>query len=298
MDELTSELKNIEEKSQFQVAPVPWSNTLAPLLQLGTSSHPLAAEIYNEYESQSLKIMKIKYGWQVNSNGSILKLAFRIVKMNLPEMIDDLRYLVKVDSTQSFPINSYCIQTLLVQNRIDKCIEFMSQLSDSECQEVFDFIVQIESDVLKMNECISEFYKYIEQRIHFNRNSLFDLATSILKLRSKFQIDLTPNDFNDTYARRGHLQNGIGIIVTNLRKRDLNVDGSYKDAAMLSNLLQFEPLLGVVKLAKAIDNIYFTSGIAKIVLQLVTINEHNYSFYVDLAVLLIGQQIREFETSL
>lgn len=269
------------------------SETVTTLLRLGTSSHPLAAEIYNEYESQHLKILKIKYGWEANSAGSILKLAFRIIKVD-PDMIDDIRYLVKVDSTQTFAINSYYITTLLQQNRIEKCFEFMNLLTEKECEDVLEFIINIHDDSLSNNEFIDEFYKYCSQRI--SNETLLKIALSRQKLRSAFQFELTPTDLSYPDIRYQHFTTGIKTTLSKLSTMDSDIIGNcYKDVILLCDSLNFDPMKGIVELAKTLDNIHFTCGMAKTVLHVVTVNEHNYSFFVDLAVLLIGQQIKSFE---
>lgn len=271
---------------------MPWSETVTTLLKLGSSSHPLAAEIYNEYESQHLKILKIKYGWEANSPNNILKLAFRIIKVD-PEMIDDLRYLVKVDSTRSFAINSYYITTLLQQNRIEKCFDYMNLLTDSECEAVFEFIINRQDD--SSNEFIDEFYKYCSQRVN-NNESLIKIALSRKSLLSTFQLELTPTDLNSPEIRQSHFTAGIKTIKNNLTLTDSElIDSCYKDIMLLCGSLNFDPMKGVVELTKNLSNVHFTGGMAKTVLHVVTVDEHNYNFYFDLAVLLIGQQIRSFE---
>lgn len=261
---------------------------------MGTSSHPLAAEIYNEYESQHLKILKIKYGWEANSNGDILKLAFRIVKVN-PDMIEDVRYLVKVDSTRSFAINSYYITTMLKESRIEKCFEFMNLLTDSECEEVLEFIINIQDDSLSNNEFIHEFYKYCSQRV--NNKTLLKIALSRQKLRSTFEFELTPTDLNYPEIRRNHFTAGIKTIINNLASKESDlIDSCYKDVMLLCDSLNFDKMKGIVELTKALDNIHFTCGMAKTVLHVAVVNEHNYNHFVDLAVVLIGQGIKNFET--
>lgn len=261
---------------------------------MGSSSHPLAAEIYNEYESQHLKILKIKYGWEANSTGSLLKLAFRIIKVN-PDMVDDVRYLVKVDSTLSFAINSYYITTLLKQNRIEKCFEFMNLLTESECEDVLEFIINVQDDSLSNNEFIDEFYKYCSQRV--NNKTLLKIALSRQKLRSTFQFELTPTDLNYPDIRRKHFAAGITTIINNLASTEPDnlMDNCYKDTMLLCDSLNFDLMKGIVELSKTLDNIHFTCGMAKTVLDVATVNEHNYNYFIDLAVVLIGQQIQNCE---
>lgn len=263
---------------------------------MGTSSHPLAVEIYNEYESQHLKILKIKYGWKADSTCNILKLAFRIIKVN-PEMVDDVRYLVKVDSTQSYAINSYYITTLLQQNRVEICFKYLSLLTEAECEAVLEFIINVGNDSNLSDESMQEFFKYCTQRI--NNPTLRKILLSREKLRTTFQLELTPTDMSYADIRDNHFKNGIETILNNLTTKDSNLlDSSFHDVLLLCTALNFDPMKGIVELTKTLGNIHFTCGMAKIVLHGVTVNEHNYGFFVDLAMLLIGQEIKYFEAGL
>lgn len=209
-------------------------------------------------------------------------------------MIDDVRYLVKVDSQQNFAINSYYITTLLQQNRIEKCFEYMNLLTEAECENVLEFIVNIQDDSLSNNEFIDEFYKYCSQRV--NNETLLKIALSRKKLRSTFRFELTPTDLSYPDIRHQHFTTGIKTILSKLSSKDADlIDSCYKDVMLLCDSLNYDLMKGIVELVKSLDNIHFTCGMAKTVLHLVTVNEHNYSFFVDLAVLLIGQQIKSFE---
>ncbi|KAJ6638667.1 Kinetochore-associated protein 1 [Pseudolycoriella hygida] len=289
---------NTEDKLEcalniLRVAPVPWSETVTSLLKLGASSHPLAAEIYNEYELQHLKILKIKYGWEANSPNNILKLAFRIIKVDANQ-IDDIRYLVKMDSTRSFAINSYYVTTLLQQNRIDKCFEYMNLLTDLECEQVLEFIVNTGDDLLANIELMHEFYKYCSQRV--NNKTLLKDALSCRKLRSSFQLELLPTDLSYPDVRYDHFTAGIKAILNELgSKESYIIDSCYKKVMLLTDSLNFDSMKGIVELSKLVNNIHFTCGMAKTVLQINLIDEHNCKYFADLAALLIGQQIKSLE---
>lgn len=239
-------------------------------------------------------MLKIKYGWEANSTDNIMKLAFRIIKVD-PDMIDDVRYLVKVDSTRTFAINSYYITTLLKQGRIEKCFEYMNLLTDVECEQVLEFIINIQDDSLSNNELILEFYKYCSQRV--KDQALLSIAFSRQKLQSTFQFQLTPADLSYPDVRRDHFTSGIQVLLNKLSSMEDDILGScYRDVTLLCVSLNFDPMKGIVELANKLGNLHFTCGMAKTVLHVIPVNEHNYTFFVDLAVVLIGQQIKYFET--
>ena len=52
--------------STLKSAPASWSSVLNPLEKYGDGSHPLSQEIYVEFKSQSIKILKIKYDWPLS----------------------------------------------------------------------------------------------------------------------------------------------------------------------------------------------------------------------------------------
>lgn len=141
-------LHNEEQQLQcvlkvLKSAPVPWSNMLNPLLKFRLSTHPLAAEITTEYNLQAIKTIKLKYGWPADVNGQIMKLACRIVKLNLPEMNEDIQVLVKTDPKSSASINFYCAYQLACTGNLDVSIQFMDKLDDDKCTECLKEILSI-----------------------------------------------------------------------------------------------------------------------------------------------------------
>lgn len=144
----------------MQAAPVPWSKSLDPLVAYSSSNHPLAQEIYREFNLQTIKIMKVKYGWPADSNGHLFNLACRIVKMNLPDLINDIKVLCKTDSRNSSEINIYTCYELVRMGNVDKAIEFINSLEEEQCKKCCANIVDIASVIF----CFS---------IHYCNNILF-----------------------------------------------------------------------------------------------------------------------------
>ena len=73
-----------------------------PLARLGTTSrHPVAQMIYIEFKTQSIKMIKVKYQWPADYfdlQRDRMKLVYRILKVNGPDMIGDVKMLVKSSS--------------------------------------------------------------------------------------------------------------------------------------------------------------------------------------------------------
>lgn len=144
-------LHNEEERIKcalliLKSATVPWSAVLNPLLKYRSSSHPLCAAICTEYDLQTIKILKVKYNWPAESNDSPMKLAFRIVKLNLDDMIDDIKLLTDTEVSQSSNINFYCAYELARKGNIEKAVNFIDSLTDAQqSKECCEKILNISS---------------------------------------------------------------------------------------------------------------------------------------------------------
>lgn len=148
-------LHNEEERIQcalliLQSAPVPWSNVLNPLLKYRQSSHRLSADIRTEYDLQKIKILKQKYNWPAESKDSLMKLAFRIVKLDRDDMFDDINFLTKTDVSQSANINFYCANELARKGNIEKAVNFIDSIPDHrEVKNCCEKILNISSVNMK-----------------------------------------------------------------------------------------------------------------------------------------------------
>lgn len=124
-------------------APVPWSTALDPLVAYRTSSHPLASEISSRYDLQTINILKTKYGWPMDATDGLMKLGFRIVKLGLPEMFDDLKVLVATDEHLRPFINVHCAYELTRTGRIDNATAFVQSLTPEHCGECCERVLNI-----------------------------------------------------------------------------------------------------------------------------------------------------------
>lgn len=114
----------------FQNSPVPWPETVDPLIKLRYSTHPLALKINTEYEIQVIKIMKAKYNWPTDcaSDMNLNLFMFRIVKMDLPDMLDDIRVLTKAAPEIATGANFNCCYQLVRRGKPDVASEFFKSL--------------------------------------------------------------------------------------------------------------------------------------------------------------------------
>lgn len=103
---------------------------MAPLIKLRYSTHPLALKINTEYEIQVIKIMKAKYNWPTDSASDMnLNLfMFRIVKMDLPDMLDDIRTLTKAAPEIASGANFNCCYQMVRNGKPEVAHEFFKSL--------------------------------------------------------------------------------------------------------------------------------------------------------------------------
>lgn len=114
---------------------MPWSKALDPLIAYSWSNHPLALEVHKEYDLQTIKIVKVKYGWPIDSNGDLFTLACRIVKLDLPELIDDIKVLVKTDTSICNAVNVYCSYELARKGNFEKAFQLVNSLDEKQREE-------------------------------------------------------------------------------------------------------------------------------------------------------------------
>lgn len=107
-----------------------------PLAKLGTtSSHPIASSILIEYKSQAIKMIKIKYGWPVDYfdfQPDRIQLVFRILKLNLPDMIDDVKTLIESSPDIANDAYIHLIHRLVELGKIE---EFFKLLTSIDCDQ-------------------------------------------------------------------------------------------------------------------------------------------------------------------
>lgn len=122
---------------------MPWSEPILSLLKYGKNDHLLSAKIITEYERQKIKIMKLKYNWSIDSVDSNMKLVFRIVKMNLSELNDDMKNILQYDSTIINEANFYCCYELARRGLIKKSINYFNSLIKSQQIKCYDKLLNI-----------------------------------------------------------------------------------------------------------------------------------------------------------
>lgn len=126
---------------------------------------------------------------------------------------------------------------------------------------------------------------------------LYDEVVRVQHLRQQFDLDVTLVDLRDSVNCEFLLQEGIQYLYDNLKDCQLNiVQKTWNDMEQLAKALQLDQLQCVVYLLKHFKNLNFSCIIGKVVVDLYVVNVSNYVYYVDLAVLLLVQQMEAVVT--
>lgn len=105
-------------------------------MKYGSSNHPLAEDIYIEYKTQTIKLIKLKYGWPADATDDKMKLIYRIVKMDFPDMIEDIKNFVTVSPDIKDNAYFYCAFDLARNGDIDRAVKFIDTLTLEDRKEV------------------------------------------------------------------------------------------------------------------------------------------------------------------
>lgn len=92
--------------------------------------------------------MKVKYGWPADGTDYNMKLVFRIVKADLPEMVDDIIDLTKATPEIQGSANFYCCYELARKGKIDTALRFFNSLGIQQKAECSEKIINIFSVLL------------------------------------------------------------------------------------------------------------------------------------------------------
>lgn len=304
-------LHNEDERMQCSLlilksAPVPWNDVLAPLIKYRSSSHPIAQEINTEYEIQIIKILKIKYGWSLNGEDNNTRLVQRILRVDLPEMMTDIKDLLKVDPEIQTSANIYIINELVTKGRIEEALEYLSQLDDDHRSNCYEFTINVFSAVLSdttlesMHENIVEFLKCLSDRARIaTREKEIKQIHNKYILNKKFDLKIRDNYIGDTNKRKMYFKQAFENYILKKIKEDISeienvVHFIWATTIELSKVLELSLVFCVYYISKSIDYLFLTSILSYYVLESIECTAENVDVFVDLAVLLISQEIKKY----
>lgn len=299
-------LHNEEEKLRCAVqilkaAPVPWSKSLDPILKLRSSGHPLAGDIEMEYQNQKIRIMRLKYGWKPDTNYSTndMKFIYRMLKVNPPDLISDIREYVEVAQSIKTSAYFYCAHQLAKSGYVEKSIKFIDSLNEKDSRECCDQILKItpklieeEIDSPETFRDLMELMKYvIVKDVNRQEKGVFDDLMHLQILRKQFNLKIKMADLTRMGNKKVFLVQGIDSLMEQLRScHEGFVQKAWSCILLLAKTLRLDVVVVVMELIKRINNVRFTCAMSKLILDFAVVNESNYNCYIYLAVLLIAQQ--------
>lgn len=126
---------------------------------------------------------------------------------------------------------------------------------------------------------------------------LYNEVVRMQLLRKQFDLDVTLVDLRDSVNSELLLQEGIQYLYDNLKNFQSNiVQKAWNDIEQLAIALQLDQLQCVVYMLKHFRNLNFSCIIGKVVVDLCVVNASNYVYFVELAVLLLVQQMEAVVT--
>ncbi|XP_037945657.1 uncharacterized protein LOC119678077 [Teleopsis dalmanni] len=288
----------------MQCSPVPWPDAMAPLIKLRTSTHPLAFKINTEYEIQVIKIMKSKYGWPMDSATDInLNLfMFRIVKMNLPDMLEDIRMLTKAAPSISVGANFNCCYQLVRTDKPELAYELFKLLNADQNVKYVNSITEMFLEFMEKTEPLQndmkdqknliDFLKLITPKTcHIYQKRLRALQ-NIFIIRFKYQIPIKSiSDLVPTSSRSKMLNLGIENIVERSQAA-INVSKFItQEIWELSAALEIPKMYGVRMICKRMKCLPLTCALSYSMLETVDCTLETKDEFIALAMQLLSQYI-------
>ncbi|EDV92778.1 uncharacterized protein LOC6564158 [Drosophila grimshawi] len=293
--------------SILQNAPVPWPETLGPLIKLRNSTHPLSFKINAEYEIQVIKIMKSKYGWPADSAADINLELFmmRIVKLNLPDMLEDIRTLTKAAPDISTSANFNCCYQMARRGQIEMAYEFFKSLNNKNNSKQGCDVVEILANTLEMSS--GSFANEAKLQEHVNQLELLKLmlphVDSIygqryllikhsFQLRQKFKLQLnSSSDLILLQRRLELLDEGIEYIIPQ-SKATLNVCAfMVSKMGELCTTLGLQKISGLLRISQRVGCLPLSCALAHHALEFIDCVPANSGDFINFAVELLVQQI-------
>ncbi|CAD6991333.1 unnamed protein product [Ceratitis capitata] len=294
-------------------APVPWPEVVSPLLKLRYSTHPIAEKINTEYEFQVIKNMRGKYGWPADSDiiNNMELFMFRVCKLQLPDMLDDVRILIKAAPEIAVTANANCCYQLVRKKKPELAYEYFKSLSNEKNDKTRITVIDILMDMLEeptttMNdEAIEEEKNLIEfLKLIVPHAKCQSLEKRLRIIQQRFvlchKFRLKVSSASELVAQTQRLQlldRGIECIMDR-SQATVNVPRFIvSEVGELCAALQLEKVYGVLQISRRIHCLPLTSALAYAVLQLVDCTKENKDDFIGLALELLTQQILALRNS-
>lgn len=306
----------------LKVSPVPWSEVVMPLAALGSASnHPSAQAIFIEFKTQSVKTIKVKYGWPADYfdlQADREKLVFRVLKLNLPNMIEDVKTLVKASPEITHNAYTYLMHRLVELAMIEELVELVADIQkDLEEESSLDLLLKVTNGFARLideNDAkdeeheanIMETIGLLVNRMvdsleswnaDFQKKRLKDLK-NIIQVRRVFQLDVSQKNLSSEVERKRMLEEGVAMTVAEAR-RSSSIDGVWSKMDLLVSTFGFNRIHVLTMICKKLGNLFITCRIVDMLCDTIdNVEKCEVESSMELAVLMIAQQMAYFENNL
>lgn len=280
-----------------KAAPVPWPEEMNPIIKLRTSSLQYGKEIDNEYKMQQIKMLRVKYGWNANSTGQPIRFVQLMIKQNRDELLGDLEIFKRFSSEINTETNFYAVYNLAKSGHMHKAQQYLKSLSHDEAHTCYIRVARIVPKVMDDYINKRELYDHQMELLQFvldkdiddeDKEIIKDLMNLQLLKKSALNMCVTLEDLSNKSKVREHLDAGLQKLLATLRTMERNLsDFIWQNVKVLSIALKVDKFDIVFKLAKTINNVQFTTLLARIFRDETVANPQ---VYIKMAVTLITQQ--------
>lgn len=253
-------------------------------------------------------MIRIKYGWSVDAEENNMKLIYRIIKLNLSTMFDDLRNVIKISPKISVQANFYCCYELSRNNKIEMALNYFNNLNEKDKNECHEKLLNIFARILDDHNSndndendqkfknIFEFLKLITLKSSNNndKQEFLQKLENIQLLRKKYHIkNLSYLDFDNKIKREllfeKTIKNEIDLI--KLQKFHNPLLKLWEITNELCKLLNLNEIYGFIEICKYLNNLQITCAIINYILETIHDTINDTELLIDFAILLISQHI-------
>lgn len=190
-----------------------------------------------------------------------------------------------------------CVLNLARFGYIDKAIEFLQNLSGDAALECYEKIAGISLNLIEdyvddpvAYESMMELMKLaMDKNIGEKNKERVQQMINLHRLRqSTLNMNITLNDLEESSNMEHFLHTAIDRILQSLKTQRTDLITKIWDyVELVSKALNIDKLRIVLKLARTVDSVHFTTLLAKIFIDH---SSNNDSYYVEMTVLLVIQQ--------
>lgn len=115
----------------LKLAPIPWDQQkLKPLTQYWKINHPLALQIKSQIDLEQIKKIKVDHGWSVDSQDNLLKLARRVILLDGPQLLTNIKTIAETCPEHKYVIYHLGAYHLVKKGCLEDALDFIDSIND------------------------------------------------------------------------------------------------------------------------------------------------------------------------